>query len=117
MYVCTKTEDSTLVGRAVLLLAVWRGLVSWRVVRGVASHARADNIDAGAGRGGEAHGRRRGASAAHHERMRDERAREAAAGEAELPPRCDTRESRWDSRGARPALIPSRLKVQCAIVL
>ena len=28
MYVCTKTEDSTLVGRAVLLLAVWRGLVS-----------------------------------------------------------------------------------------
>ena len=60
MYVCTKTEDSTLVGRAVLLLAVWRGLVSWRVVRGVASHARADNIDAGAGRGGEAHGRWRG---------------------------------------------------------
>ena len=59
----------------------------WTANRGVASHARADSIDAVAGRGGEAHGRRRGASAgAHHERMRDERAREAAAGDAELPP-------------------------------
>ncbi|EOD30139.1 hypothetical protein EMIHUDRAFT_203623 [Emiliania huxleyi CCMP1516] len=36
------------------------------------------------------HGRRRGASAGpHHERMRDERAREAAAGDAELPPEDD----------------------------
>ena len=33
--------------------------LEWRVP----SHARADSIDAGAGRGGEAHGRRRGASA------------------------------------------------------
>ena len=46
--------------------------------------------DAVTGRGGEAHGRRGVARRqAHHERMRDERAREAAAGDAELPPEDD----------------------------
>ena len=38
-------------------------LCPWTANRGVASHARADSIDAVAGRGGETHGRRRGASA------------------------------------------------------
>ena len=73
------------------------GREPWTANRGVASHARADRIDAVAGRGGEgrhtgAAGRRRGRVArrqAHHERMRDERAREAAAGNAELPPEDD----------------------------
>ena len=32
---------------------------------------------------------------AHHERTRDERAREAAAGDAELPPEDETTRSRW----------------------
>ena len=43
-----------------------------------------------AGRGGEAHpGAGVARRQAHHERMRDERAREAAAGDAELPPEDD----------------------------
>ena len=55
----------------------WR---SWKS-RGVASHARADSIDAVAGRGGEAHGRRRGASAG--------------------PPRADARRARSGSGRGR----------------
>ena len=47
-------------------------------------------IDAVAGRGGEAPGRRRGASAGPPRAdARRERAREAAAGDAELPPEDD----------------------------
>jgi len=37
---------------------------------------------------------------AHHERMRDERAREAAAGDAELPPEDETTRSRWRASAA-----------------
>ena len=55
----------------------------------VASGRTLDSIDAVAGRGGEAHGRSVARRQAHHERMRDERAREAAAGDAELPPEDD----------------------------
>ena len=56
----------------------------WTANRGVASHARADRIDAVTGRGGEAHGRRRGASAG--------------------PPRADARRARSGSgRGRRGA--------------
>ena len=46
-------------------IQLWWGepLCPWTANRGVASHARADRIDAVTGRGGEAHGRRRGASA------------------------------------------------------
>ncbi|EOD32442.1 hypothetical protein EMIHUDRAFT_253356 [Emiliania huxleyi CCMP1516] len=62
----------------------------WTANRGVASHARADSIDAVAA---DAAARHTGAGVArrqaHHERMRDERAREAAAGNAELPPEDD----------------------------
>ena len=57
----------------------------------MASHARADSIDAVAGP--DAAARHTGAGVARrqaqHERMRDERAREAAAGDAELPPELD----------------------------
>ena len=62
----------------------------WTANRGVASHARADRIDAVAGRGAARHtGAGVARRQAHHERMRDERAREAAAGNAELPPEDD----------------------------
>merc|ERR1712086_943085 len=58
--------------------------------RGVASHARADSTDAVAGRGGETHGRRRGASAGPPRTdARRARSGEAAAGNAELPPEDD----------------------------
>ena len=52
-------RKSTLMGVPNLLQ-----ICRWTANRGVASHARADSIDAVAGRGGEAHGRRRGASPA-----------------------------------------------------
>ena len=76
---------------------------SWTVVRCECTRSGADSpsvaikhrdTSAVAGRGGEADNTRRtGAGVArrqaHHERMRDERAREAAAGDAELPPEDD----------------------------
>ena len=63
-------------------------VVEWRVT--LVRTASMPSPDAAARHTGAGVARRQ----AHHERMRDERAREAAAGDAELPPEDDA-VSRW----------------------
>ena len=86
-YVCNCRDDSVWGGRewenfsAVVEVVE---VVEWRVT--LVRTASMPSPDAAARHTGAGVARRQ----AHHERMRDERAREAAAGEAELPPEDDS---------------------------
>ena len=86
MYVTSeRTRDVFEIGRARNFSAVVEvvEVVEWRVT--LVRTASLPSPDAAARHTGAGVARRQ----AHHERMRDERAREAAAGDAELPPEDD----------------------------